>query len=289
MNVEYRAHKKASLREIGKNEKWLQDQIANEPSILGLGDLALFRKELRQSSGGRLDIQLVDPESEEMYEVEIMLGETNPDHIIRTIEYWEIESRRYRNRKHYAVIVAENITSRFFNVIWLLNRSIPIIAIKLDTLVVDESFLLHFTTVLDIDESADNAEEDAEAEVVNRAYWEQRSSKEAMAIFDRFIALLKNASIEPKLNFRRDSIALAGKTNFAKITPKNRPECLLKFLSKLPEDARQEGIATLQAIGILVRSNRKGGFSLTITQQTIDQAMPIFVSLAQAGMKSLGI
>jgi hypothetical protein len=42
---------KVSLHELGKNEKWLQDLIAADPSVLGLGDLTLFRKELSQSTG----------------------------------------------------------------------------------------------------------------------------------------------------------------------------------------------------------------------------------------------
>jgi hypothetical protein len=52
-----------------------------------------------------------------MYEVEIMLGSTDESHIIRTIEYWDIEKRRFPSKDHKAVIVAEDITNRFFNVI----------------------------------------------------------------------------------------------------------------------------------------------------------------------------
>ena len=58
------------------------------------------------------------------YEVEIQLGPTDESHIIRTIEYWEIERRRYPQYEHVAVIVAEDVTSRFLNVINLLNGSV---------------------------------------------------------------------------------------------------------------------------------------------------------------------
>ena len=98
MSFEYQKHQQVSLRELGKNEKWLQDYIAADPSVLGLGDLTLYRKELSQSTGGRLDMLLNDPETAMMYEVEIMLGANDPSHIIRTIEYWDVESRRYRDR-----------------------------------------------------------------------------------------------------------------------------------------------------------------------------------------------
>ena len=112
MPVEYQKHQKVALRSVGKDEKWLQDQIAADPSVLGLGDLTLFRKELKQSSGGRVDMLLSDPENETMYEVEIMPGATDPSHIIRTIEYWDIETRHYPNREHRAVIVAEETKLR---------------------------------------------------------------------------------------------------------------------------------------------------------------------------------
>ena len=77
------------------NEKWVQDQIAEDPSILGLGDLVLKDKERIQQNAGRLDLLLQDPETLKRYEVEIQLGATDESHIIRTIEYWDIERKRY--------------------------------------------------------------------------------------------------------------------------------------------------------------------------------------------------
>ena len=42
------------------NEKWLQAQIAENPAILGLGELHLRTREKIVSSGGRLDLLLCD-------------------------------------------------------------------------------------------------------------------------------------------------------------------------------------------------------------------------------------
>ena len=64
--------------------------------------------------GRRLDILLKNPEDDTMYETEVMLGETDETHIIRTIEYWDIEKRKFPQRQHYAVLVAEHINRRFF-------------------------------------------------------------------------------------------------------------------------------------------------------------------------------
>jgi len=101
------------------SEKWVQDRIANDPAILGLGDLILKDSERRQPHAGRLDLLLQDPDSEHRFEVEIQLGATDESHIIRTIEYWDIERKRYPQYEHTAVIVSEGVTSRFLNVISL--------------------------------------------------------------------------------------------------------------------------------------------------------------------------
>src|SRR5438552_2189146 len=139
------------------DELWLQHQIEADPTILGLGDVVVLRRERRQSSGGRLDFLLHEPETDTLYELEIQLGATDESHIIRTIEYWDIETRKNPSKEHRAVIAAENITSRFFNVIYLLNRAIPIIAIQVDILKLDSDLVLHFTKVLDVYEAPEDA------------------------------------------------------------------------------------------------------------------------------------
>ncbi len=78
------------------NERWVQDLIAKDPSILGLGDLKVVDKERAMLGGGRLDFLLADGDDEgfgeERYEVEGSNGApTDPSHIIRTIEYWDLE------------------------------------------------------------------------------------------------------------------------------------------------------------------------------------------------------
>jgi hypothetical protein len=69
------------LRSIGLNEKWLQEQIREDTTILGLGELEIIGKEHRQPSGGRIDFLMHHADTDLFYEVEIMLGtldETRP-------------------------------------------------------------------------------------------------------------------------------------------------------------------------------------------------------------------
>jgi hypothetical protein len=66
----------------------LQKLIAEDPSLLGLGDLMVKDVKRRQPRAGRLDLLLGDPETLTRYEVEFQLGATDEAHIIRTIEYF---------------------------------------------------------------------------------------------------------------------------------------------------------------------------------------------------------
>ena len=58
-------------------EKWLQDRIADDPTILGLGEAILLDRERHQEGTGRLDLLLTNPEQDRRYEVELMLGATD--------------------------------------------------------------------------------------------------------------------------------------------------------------------------------------------------------------------
>ena len=149
--MKYEKLTKLSIRSHPElNERWVQERIAEDPSILGLGDLILKDKERMQAGAGRLDLLLQDADSSRRYEVEVQLGKTDESHIIRTIEYWDIERKRYPQYEHTAVIIAEEITSRFLNVIGLFNGTIPLIAIQMNALQLGDTVTLSFTTVLDL-------------------------------------------------------------------------------------------------------------------------------------------
>ena len=189
------------------DERWLQDRIEEEPSILGLGDLEIVKRERKQSSGGRIDFLFIDQETQTMYETEIMLGETDESHIIRTIEYWDIERRRFPSKDHKAVIVAEEITNRFFNVISLMNRSIPIIAIQLNALNVDNSIVLNFTKVLDIYEPPED-EEDLSSETVDRNFWEKKSNSSSISVMDDLVTIIKELPGETRVTYNKHHVAV---------------------------------------------------------------------------------
>jgi hypothetical protein len=194
-----------TIRNAGLDEYWLRDQIYDNPGCLGLGDLESVSKERIQSSGGRLDILLKNPEDDSMYEVEIMLGETDESHIIRTIEYWDNEKRRWPQRQHYAVLVAESITRRFFNVIQLLSHSIPIIAIQANMIESGGQKALHFSKILDTYEEPDDGTSDGE--IYDEIFWKKKAPwtiEAARALLDCVGDLFES----PTIRFLKNYVAI---------------------------------------------------------------------------------
>jgi hypothetical protein len=190
--VTYKRAKVLSLKaHPALNERWLQQLIADDPGLLGLGEVVVKDIERRQPRAGRLDMLLSDPETNTRYEVELQLGATDETHIIRTIEYWDIERRRYPQYDHVAVIVAEDITSRFLNVIGLFNGFIPLVAIQVQALDIDGVLTFAATKVVDVTSLGMDEEEDAEAAPTDRAYWENRVGGKMMHLVDEFVALIR--------------------------------------------------------------------------------------------------
>jgi hypothetical protein len=203
-------------------EKWVQGIIAEDPSILGLGDLVLKDIEKIQPGAGRLDLLFQDSETNLRFEVEIQLGKTDESHIIRTIEYWDIERKRYPQYDHIAVLVAEDITSRFLNIISLFNGVIPLVAIQLNAITIGDQVTLVFTTVLD-QRPGFALEEEEDQEATDRTYWEKRGSKSTVAMSDEVLTMLKGIDRGLELKYNKFYIGLAkdGKPfNFIVLRPK---------------------------------------------------------------------
>lgn len=208
--MDFAKFEKLSLKQHPQlNEQWVQERIAEDPGILGLGDVILKDKERVQPRAGRLDLLLQDADSNRRFEVEVQLGSCDESHIIRTIEYWDIERKRYPQYEHTAVIVAEDITSRFLNVVSLFNGTIPLVAIQMSALKLDNKVGLIFTTVID-QLSLGLVDDDEETqEVTDRAYWENRANKKSVAVADELLELIKQVDEKFELKYNKFYIGLA--------------------------------------------------------------------------------
>lgn len=207
------------------NENWVQERITDDPSILDLGEgeLVLLDRERTQPSGGRLDLLLSNGEKSR-YEVELQLGSVDESHIIRTIEYWDKERKRFPEYDHCAVLVAEDVTSRFLNVIELFNGAIPLILVKMQALKVGEHLTLVFTKVLDKKSILGISDEREETPLTNREHLETvMGTKETVALADKMLDIAHDFSPTLKLKYNKRDIELT------------RDGCPLEFMIFIPQ------------------------------------------------------
>ena len=253
------------------NERWLQDIIAEDPSIIGIGDVILKDKERIHQGAGRLDLLLQDADGIERYEVEIQLGATDESHIIRTIEYWDIERKRYPQYNHTAIIIAEDITSRFLNVISLFNGSIPLMAIQVCAIQTAEGVGLHFTKVLDVQQLGLVDEDEEVAEVTNRDYWLKRGTPKTVAMADTLLSYIHEFDPDAELNYNKFYIGLkinSRSKNYAIFRPKKN---FIGLEIKMPQTEENDEIINQAEIANLDYSKRYGYYRLSIYERDLEE------------------
>ena len=237
--------------------------------MLGLGDLQAIESERRQPSGGRLDLLLRDPESLARCEVEIQLGATDETHLVRTIEYWDIKRRRYPQYEHTAVIVAEDITSRFLNVISLFNGFIPLIAIQLKGVEVSGAFTLIATRVLDL--MPLGTDEEDEGEVFDRASWESKASVTTLSLVDRLVEMIRSVvpGIGPKFNKHYIGLAMPGTAaqNFVSFVPR-KAHLIVRF--RIAQDDELSSRLSESNLNLLAYDKQWGYYRIGVMQADLE-------------------
>jgi hypothetical protein len=230
--------KVVSLAEANISEAEIEDWISKNTAVLGLGELDVKRQR-RQEAGGRLDMLLEDTDHDKRYEVELMRGSLDPSHLVRAIEYWDIERRLYPAYDHCAVIVAEDITAGFLNVIQLFSGSVPIVAMQLTCLRIEGKLTLNIIRVLDSRRLRDDDQSTQTETGVDPIYWENKVGPEILRIVNESIDLIKAAGKVPRsLRYNKDFIGLTenGQPNhFIVFWPKKSFVWILADLAS-PED-----------------------------------------------------
>ncbi len=252
------------------NERWLQDVIAQDPSILQIGDLILKDKERVHRGTGRLDLLLQEAEGHGRYEVEIQLGATDESHIIRTLEYWDIERRKFPQYDHTAVIIAEDITSRFLNVIGLFNGVIPIMAIQVTAIEAPDGVGLVFTKVLDTVKLGYLDEDEERAEVTDRTYWETvRGTRETVGLADSVLEICRDFAPTADLSYNKHYIGIwvdGRACNFAICRPQRNA---LRLEIRLPKSDVADEVIAHAELDMLDYDARWSSYRLRLSEQDI--------------------
>jgi hypothetical protein len=186
------------------------------------------------------------------------------------IEYWDIERQRYPTYEHRAVIVAEEITARFFNVIRLLNRAVPLIALQLSAFPVGkDEVILHAIKVLDIYEEAE-PEEEAGGEQVDRRHWEKRASADALRALDAVVALVSTEIAQARVTYNKGHVALGTSgRNFCWFhPPRSAAHCHVRV--RTSADERETQMAVFDDTGLYVRAFQRDLITLKLAVRDLE-------------------
>jgi hypothetical protein len=252
------------------NERWVQDVISEDPNILGVGNVVLIDRERIQPRAGRLDLLLQDEDGHGRYEVEIQLGVIDESHIIRTIEYWDIERRRYPKYDHTAVIIAEDITSRFLNVVSLFNGFIPLMAIQMTAVEQEQGVSLLFTKVLDTVSLGYPDEEDNQAQPTDRNFWEtQKGTAQTVGMADKVLGMAREFAPTSELSYNKHYIGfwVNGRAcNFAICRPQKNA---LRLEISLPKSDATDNAIEEADIEFLDYDSRWGNYRLKLGEDDL--------------------
>jgi hypothetical protein len=270
------------------SERWVQDRITEDPSILGLGDVIVKDKERIQPRAGRLDLLLQEVEGSRRYEVEIQLGKTDESHLIRTIEYWDIERKRYPQYDHTAVTVAEEITSRFLNVIGLFNGAIPLMAIQMNAVQLGDVVSLVFTTIMDQLHLGLVGDDEESYEVTDRAYWENRGTKITVAMADELLAIVKTFDPRLELKYNKFYIGLAEKgepNNFVVFRPQKNA---IRVDLRLKRTETTEQRIETAGLDVMDYDNRWGRYRIRLAKGEVQKHAEVLRELFEMAYRDSG-
>ncbi len=173
--------------------------------------------------------------------------------------------QRYPTIEHRAVIVAEIIASRFFNVIRLLDRAVPLIAIQLSAFRMNDEVVLRFTRVLDTYEFGAVPEEEEAVEPADREYWEKKSGQASLTVVDLIKALTPTTNGEPRVTYNKTHITLGTRGyNFCWFHPRKAGHCHIKI--KVGAEKRPDVVRRLE--GALIDTGKQSGNSIRLLIDT---------------------
>jgi hypothetical protein len=226
---------------------------------------------------------LQDPETYKRYEVELQLGATDETHIIRSIEYWDIERKRYPQYEHCAVIVAENITSRFLNVVSLFNGALPIIAVQMQAFEVGEHVTLVFTKVLDeMQRGFIDEDEDAISEPTDSAYWEnEKGTTKTVGLMDRMFEIVKEGDPTCELKYNKFYVGLikdGRASNYVTFRPK---KSFVLLDAKLPRSDEIDDLLEAAGVETLGYNSRSAQYRIRVTDKEFKTHLDLFRDLTE--------
>lgn len=167
-----------------------------------------------------------------------------------------------------------------------MNRSIPIIAIQINALKLDNKIVLNFTTVLDVYEEPED-EEKLAGEEVGRQYWVKKANAQSIEIMDQIIKTAQEIYPSSKVTYNKHHVALGTtRQNYMWFHPRKSPYNYIEI--KLAKEYIEEAKSILEAIGIPFTSRKEDILSISIQgeqlkkhhtkiKEIMEQAIQLFI------------
>ena len=180
-----------------------------------------------------------------------------------------------------AVIVAEEITSRFFNVISLFNGFIPVVAIQMTVLRLDDNRVsLVFTKVLDL--LVLGTDEEERVELADAGYWEGRSTPGMMKLTRHLHRMIQEQDEGVTLKYNKQYIGLVkndAPNNYIIMKPRKKK---VSFQPRIPRSDEITEIIDESGLDRLSYDTRNGRYRIDISSKAaIDENQDLLVELIE--------
>jgi hypothetical protein len=119
----------ATVADLGKDESWLKDWLAEEPARLGLGDVTILAGEPVQGEDG--NPAFIASDAARYYSVNVKLGELDASHGFHVLDSWARNRVRHPDKTHVAVLVTESLGDRYETALKALSEHLPLVVVEL--------------------------------------------------------------------------------------------------------------------------------------------------------------
>ena len=185
-------------------------------------------------------------------------------------------------------VIAEDITSRFLNVISLFNGSIPLMALQVKAIETSDGVGLDFTRVLDVQPLGLVDEDEEIAEVTDRDYWLKRGTPQTVAMADKLLSYVLEFEPGAELNYNKFYIGLkvnGRPNNYALFRPKKG---FIGLEIRLPKTEENDAVINDAGIATLEYYKRYSQYRLRITDNELEEKSEIIKQLLLASKKAFG-
>ena len=164
------------------------------------------------------------------------------------------------------------------NVISLFNKTIPLIAIQIQALQVGQALTLSAVKVLDVT-SLGTDEEDEPGQPTDRANWEQKGSKQSVAVADGLLGLVNEVIPGHELKFNKHYIGLIRGgivDNFVAIRPR-KEHVIAEF--RTPRSEELSARIDESGLDLLTFDTRWGRYRFRLSMADLTKRRPILLDL----------